>query len=131
MPQLRPHLRPLSRSALGLLLLIPIALFTTASLLKYAAGVPVLYDGLGFFADPRQLPWYERASPFLFLGGPLAAAALSLGAIVKLDVRREDNQVVTTVTLTPRLLNLTVAILSVVLLAILAGYIVAENLGHP
>lgn len=130
MPQLRSRLRPLSGSALGLLLLIPVALFTSASLLKYAAGVPVLYDGLGFLAEPRQLPWYERVSPFLFLGGPLLAAALSLSAIVQLDVRREEDSVVTTVTLRPRLLNLTVAVLSLVLLAILAGYAVAENLGH-
>jgi hypothetical protein len=130
MPQLRSRLRPLSGSALGLLLLIPVALFTSASLLKYAAGVPVLYDGLGFLAEPRQLPWYERVSPFLFLGGPLLAAALSLRAIVQLDVRREEGSVVTTVTLRPRLLNLTVAVLSLVLLAILAGYAVAENLGH-
>jgi hypothetical protein len=130
MPQVRSHLRPLSGSAVGLLLLIPVALFISASLLKYAAGVSLLYDGLGFFAEPRQLPWYERASPFLFLGGPLAAALLSLGAIVKLDIRREDAQVVTTVTLRPRILNLAVATLSLVLLAILAGYAVAENLGH-
>ena len=130
MPQLRSRLRPLSGSALGLLLLLPVALFTSASLLKYAAGVPVLYDGLGFLADPRQLPWYERASPFLFLGGPLAAAVLSLGAIVTLEVRRENDQVVTTVRLTPRVFNVAVAVMSLVLLAILAGYIVAENLGH-
>src|SRR5215210_5858542 len=103
MPQVRSHLRPLSGSALGLLLLIPVALFISASLLKYAVGVSLLYDGLGFFAEPRQLPWYERVSPFLFLGGPLGAALLSLGAIVKLDVRREDAQVVTTVTLRPRI----------------------------
>jgi hypothetical protein len=130
MPQFRSRLRPLSGSALGLLFLIPVALFTTASLLKYAVGVPVLYDGLGFLAEPRQLPWYERASPFLFLGGPLLAAALSLGAIMQLEVRRDQDFVVTTVTLRPRLLNLAVATLSLVLLAILAGYAVAENLGH-
>jgi hypothetical protein len=131
MPLFRPHLRPLSGSALGLLLLIPVALFTAASLLKYAAGLPVLYDGLGFLADPSRLPWYQRASPFLFLGGPLGAAVLSLGAIIRLEVRREPDRVVTIVTLTPRLLNVAVAILSIVLLATLAGYIVAENLGHP
>ena len=130
MPQFRSHLRPISGSALGLLLLIPVALFTTASLLKYAAGVPVLYDGLGFLAEPRQLQWYERASPFLFLGGPLLALALSLGSIVQVELRREQDFFVTTVTLRPRLLNLAVATLSLVLLAILAGYAVAENLGH-
>lgn len=130
MSRLGSRLRPLSGSAIGLLLLIPVALFTTASLLKYAAGVPVLYDGLGFLADPQKLPWYERASPFLFLGGPLAAAVLSLGAIIKLDIRRESDQVVATVTFTPHLFNVVVAVLSAVLLAILVGYILAENLGH-
>jgi len=81
-----------------------VALFTTASLLKYAVGVPLLYDGLGFLAEPRQLPWYERVSPLLFLGGPLLAAALGLSAIVQLEIRREEDFVVTTVTLRPRLL---------------------------
>jgi hypothetical protein len=41
MPQFRSSLRPLSGSALGLLLLVPAALFTSASLLKYAVGMPV------------------------------------------------------------------------------------------
>jgi hypothetical protein len=113
-----------------LLLLVPAALFTIASLLKYAAGIPLLYDGLGFLAEPRQLPWYERASPFLFLGGPLLATLLSLGAIVQLEIRREDDRVITTVTLRPRLLNLAVATLSLIILAILTGYAVAENLAH-
>jgi hypothetical protein len=65
-----------------------VALFTSASLLKYALGIPALYDSLGFFADPQRLPWYERASPFLFLGGPLAAVGLSLGGVVQLEMRR-------------------------------------------
>jgi hypothetical protein len=130
MSQACSRLRLISWSALGLLLLVPAALFTLASLLKYAAGIPVLYDGLGFLAEPRQLPWYERASPFLFLGGPLLAALLSIGAIVQLEIRREEDQVITTVTLRPRLFNLAVATLSLVILAILAGYAVAANLGH-
>jgi hypothetical protein len=130
MPHLSSRFRPLSRSAIGLLLLVPAALFTSASLLKYAAGFPVLYDGLGFLAEPRQLPWYERASPFLFLGGPLLAAMLSLGAIVRLEIRKEADEVITTVTLRPRFLNLAVATLSLIVLGVLAGYAVAENLGH-
>jgi hypothetical protein len=107
-----------------------VALYVSASLLKYAAGIPTLYDGLGFFADPQQLSWYARLSPILFLGGPLAAAALSLGAMVKLDLRRENDQVITTITFTPRLLNVAVAVMSMVLLAVLAGYLLAESLGH-
>jgi hypothetical protein len=129
MPLVRSQLRPLSRSALGLLLITPVALYIGASILKYAAGIPVLYDGLGFLADPRQHSWYDRVAPFLFLGGPLAAALLSLGAIVTLDVRRKDDQLVTTITITPRFLNLAVALLSLLLLAILAGYVLAENFG--
>ncbi|HEY3012537.1 MAG TPA: hypothetical protein VGJ36_07315 [Gemmatimonadales bacterium] len=130
MGQVLARLRPLSRAAVGLLLLIPVALYVSASLLKYAAGIPTLYDGLGFFADPQQLSWYARLSPILFLGGPLAAAALSLGAMVKLDLRRENDQVITTITFTPRLLNVAVAVMSMVLLAVLAGYLLAESLGH-
>ena len=129
MGRVRSRLRPLSGPALGLLLLIPVALFITASLSKYAVGLPVLYDGLGFLADPRRLPWYNRLSPILFLLGPLAAAAVNLGAMMELHTRRENDRVVTTITFRPRLLNTFVAGVSLLLLALLAGYVVAENLG--
>jgi hypothetical protein len=129
MGRVRSRLRPLSSPAVGLLLLIPVALFISASVLKYAAGVTLFYEGFGFFADPRQLPWYNRLSPVLFLLGPMVAAAVNLASLIKLEARRESNRVVTTITFTPRPLNLVVAILSLVLLALLAGYVVAENLG--
>jgi hypothetical protein len=115
----------------GFLLLIPVALFITASIFKYAVGIPLLYEGLGFLADPRQLPWYNRVSPILFLLGPLVAAAVNLAAVIKLDARREDDRVVATITFTPRRLNVVVAVISLVLLALLVGYLLAENLGPP
>jgi hypothetical protein len=129
MGRVRSRLRPLSGVAVGVLLLIPVALFITASIFKYAVGMPLLYEGLGFLADPRQLPWYSRVSPILFLLGPLVAAAVNLAAVIKLDARREDDRVVTTITFIPRSLNVVVAVISVVLLALLVGYLLAENLG--
>ena len=126
----RSSLRPLAAPTLGLLLVAPVALFLAASLLKYALGFSSLYDGIGFLADPQRLPWYDQISPLVFLGGPLAAVGLSLGTILRLDIRREAGQVITTVRLTPRPLNLTVATASVALLVVLAGYLIAENLRH-
>jgi formate-dependent nitrite reductase membrane component NrfD len=123
------RLRPLSSPTVGLLLLIPVALFITASVLKDAVGVPLFYEGLGFLADPRQLPWYNRLSPVLFLLGPIVAAAVNLAALIKLEAHRENDRVVTTITFTPRPLNLVVAVLSLFLLAVLAGYVLAEHLG--
>src|SRR3954454_14168412 len=122
------RLRPLSSPAVGLLLLIPVALFITASVLKDAVGVAVFYEGLGFLADPRQLPWYNRLSPMLFLLGPIIAAAINLAALIKLEAHRENDRVVTTITFTPRPLNLIVAVLSLILLAVLDGYVLAEHL---
>jgi len=46
------------------------------------------------------------------------------------SVRRESDQLVATVTFTPHPFNEVVVVLSAVLLAILLGYILAENLGH-
>jgi hypothetical protein len=129
MGRVRSRLGPLSGPAVGLLLLIPVALFITASIFKYAAGIPLLYEGLGFLADPRQLPWYHRVSPILFLLGPLVAVVVNLAAIIKLDARREDDRVVATITFTPRRLNLVVTVIGLVLLALLVGYLLAENLG--
>jgi hypothetical protein len=71
----------------------------------------------------------SRLSPVLFLIGPLAAACLNLATLIKLEARREDDRVVTTITFTPRAANIVVAVASLVLLAILAGYLMAENLG--
>lgn len=99
--------RALFAPTVGLVLLAPVALFIAASLLKYSFGLPSLYDGIGFLADPQRLPWYNRISPILFLGGPLPTAALSLGTIMKLDLRRDTGQV------------LTVGIASLVLLVVL------------
>jgi hypothetical protein len=131
MGQVRLRLAPLSGPAVGLLLLIPVVLFVLSSIFKYAVGVPLLHDGLGFLADPRRLWWYDRVSPVPFLLGPLAAACLTLAALIKLETRREQVRVVTTITFTPRPANVAVALISVVLFAILAGYPMAENLGAP
>lgn len=130
MPPRRSRLRPLSAPTFGLLLLIPVSLFMAASLLKHVLGLSSLYDGLGFLADPMQVPWYNRISPVLFLGGPLAAAALSLWTIVRFEVRWDAGQLITTVIVTPRRWNLAVASASVLVLAVLAAYLIGENLGH-
>jgi hypothetical protein len=51
----------------------------------------------------------------------------NLAVLIRLEAHRENDRVVTTTTFTPRPLNLLVAVLSLFLLAVPAGY--AEQLG--
>ncbi len=116
--------------AIGFVLLLPALLFVSASVLKYEVGVAFLYDNLGFFANPQSLPLYNTLSPALFLGGPLLAAALNIGAIMRLTIHKHGDSIVGTIDVKTRLLNIAIVATSSLLLMILIGYLIVENLGH-
>ncbi len=120
----------LTFGAIGFVLLLPALLFVSASVLKYELGVAFLYDKLGFFSNPQSLPLYNTISPALFLGGPLLAAALNIGAIVHLTIHKHGDSIIGTVNVKTRLLNIVIAATSSLLLVTLIGYLIVENLGH-
>ncbi len=117
-------------AALGIALFMPALLFASASILKYELGLPFLYDHLGFLARTQSVPIYHAVSPFLFLGGPLVAAILNVAHIFRLNVEREGDEVVSTISLRPRAWNVAVIATSSVVFAILTTYVVVENLTH-
>ena len=120
----------LAFGAIGFVLLLPALLFVSASVLKYELGVAFLYDNLGFLSNPQSLPLYNTISPAVFLGGPLLAAALNIGAIMRLTTHKDSDSIVCTINVKAKLLNIAIAATSSLLLVTLIGYLIVENLGH-
>ena len=120
----------LAFGAIGFVLLLPALLFVSASVLKYELGVAFLYDNLGFLSNPQSLPLYNTISPAVFLGGPLLAAALNIGAIMRLTTHKDSDSIVCTINVKAKLLNIAIAATSSLLLVTLIGHLIVENLGH-
>jgi DNA-binding XRE family transcriptional regulator len=117
------------RAALwGLGLALPCALFVWVNLLKSGLGLALPYDLL---ADAGQqlglLAAFDRLSPFLFVGGPLAAILLNLRALVR---PRLQGGAVTALEYRLSLPSLAVLLAAGGAAAILCAYLVAENLAH-
>jgi hypothetical protein len=115
-------------AVLGFVLLLAPLYFVSASLLKYGLGVGFLFDPLEAVlsvAGRREV--FNLVSPVVFLGGLSLAMALNVYAVVRFDINREDGTIVSTVTVTPGLWNIAVAVVSVMLLVTLVGYAFLEN----
>ena len=117
------------RSAVvGFVLLLAPLYFVSASLLKYGLGVGFLFDPLEAVlsvAERREV--FNLVSPIVFLGGLCLALALNVYAVMRFDIGREDGAIVSTVRVTPGLWNIAVAVVSVLLLVTLVGYMFLEN----
>ncbi|HEX2741005.1 MAG TPA: hypothetical protein VHM69_11205 [Rubrobacter sp.] len=115
-------------AVIGFVLLLAPLYFVSASLLKYGLGVGFLFDPLEAFlsvAGRREI--FNLISPVVFLGGLGLALALNTYAVTRLDVSREDGTVVSTVRVKLELWNIAVAVVSILLLVTLIGYVFLEN----
>ena len=112
------------------LLLAPLY-FVSASLLKYGLGIGFLFNPLeAILSVPGRRAVFNVVSPFVFLGGLCLALALNTYAVTRLSIRREEGTIVSTVRLKLRLSNIAVAIISLLMLATLLGYVFLENFTH-
>ena len=120
------------RSAgVGLVLLLAPLFFVAASLLKHGLGVGFLFDPLeGFLAEPGRRHVFNLVSPVVFLGGLILALVLNVWSILRLDFGREDGVLVGTVRVEPGLLNIAVAVVSLLLLGTLFGYVFLETFAY-
>ena len=116
---------------IGLSLTLAPLYFVAANVMKYEVGVPILSGPLEYlYADPRIFHWFNIFSPILFLGGLFLAILCNLLPIVRFNVRREADRIVSTITFKSHLLNLAVIGLSGLLLSILISYVLVENIAH-
>lgn len=115
-------------AAVGSVLLLAPSYFVVASALKYGLGVGLLFDPLEpLFSDPWRMGVFNAVSPVVFLGGLVAALALNAYPLLRLDVGREDGAMVGTVRLEAKPFNVSVVVVSLLLLATLVGYAFLEN----
>lgn len=125
-----PRLARIS-AAVGALLIVPAFLFVVANLLKYNFGNATLYDG--FFATMFDLSLWrstrmEALANGVIVGGPLLALALTALVCIRVDLRRESGAVAATVAVRLTKGHIAVAVVSVLLLATMAAYLLLENL---
>ena len=119
-------------AGLGFALLLAPLFFVSASLLKYGLGIGILFDPLdkALMSDPANLRVFNLVSPVVFLGGLGLALVVNVYAVLQFNFSREDGTIVSTVRLEAKFWNLAVALLSVVLLSTLVGYLFLENFTH-
>ena len=113
---------------IGCVLLLAPLYFVSASLTKYGLGIGFLFDPLEAFlsASGRRVV-FNVVSPFVFLGGLCLALGLNTYAVARVNVRREEGMLVSTVRIKLGLWNIAVAAVSILLLATLLGYVFLEN----
>jgi hypothetical protein len=115
-------------AVVGSVLLLTPLYFVSASLLKYGIGIGFLYDPLeAFLSVAGRRAVFNALSPFVFLGGLCLALALNTYAVTRLNVRRQEGAIVSTIRLRLRLSNIAVAAVSILLLGTLLGYVFLEN----
>jgi hypothetical protein len=118
-------------AVVGCVLLLAPLYFVSASLLKYGLAIGFLFDPLGtFLSAPGRRVVFNVGSPLVFLGGLCLALALNTYAVARVNVRREEGTLVSTVRLKLRLSNIAVAAVSTLLLATLLGYVFLENVTY-
>src|SRR5215210_3304809 len=118
-------------AVVGLVLLLAPLYFVSASLLKYGLGIGFLFDPLeAFLSVAGRRNVFNVVSPFVFLGGLSIALALNTYVIARLNFRREEGTIVSTIRLKLKLSNIVVAALSILLLTTLLSYVFLENFTH-
>jgi hypothetical protein len=118
-------------AVIGFVLILAPLYFVGASLLKYGLGVGFLFDPLEAVlsvAGRREV--FNLVSPFVFLGGLCLALALNVYAITRFDLRWEEGAIVGALRLKLGLWNISVAVVSTMLLVTLVGYAFLENFAY-
>ncbi|MEX2203030.1 MAG: hypothetical protein WD965_02965 [Actinomycetota bacterium] len=107
-------------------LALPAVAFVAANVLKYGLGVDALSNVLGSFAEPGD-GLVNLVVTALVLVGPVIAIAIALVPIVRMRLGRSDGTVEAAFSLRLEWSRVAVALVALAVLAILAGYLAAEN----
>ena len=114
--------------AFGMLLALPAAYFILISLLKYAFGIPWLFDAAQPFLERLGI---KEALGFninlVILFGPLIALLLNLFAVLKIDLYNDKENFSIKFSIRKHWWNMMLVIFSGILLAVLFVYALGEN----
>jgi hypothetical protein len=118
-------------AVIGSVFLLAPLYFVSASILKYGLGIGFLFDPLeAFLSVAERRVVFNVVSPFVFLGGLSLALVLNTYAIARVNVSREEGPIVSTFRLKLKSFNIAVAVISILLLSTLLGYVFLENFTH-
>lgn len=119
---------PRAAALWGALLALPCLLFIAANLFKYGLGWAFAYDLLAVVGGQFGMTAaFDRAAPFLLLGGPLLAVLLNLRALVR---PRLQGGALVALEYRASLPALAVLLAAGGAAALLSAYLVSETLGH-
>ena len=111
------------------ILIFPAFYFVLANILNSYLGIDFLHHPLTYiYSDPKGSAIFNLLSPIVFLGGVCAAAFLNIYTLFNMTIRKNQDTLIGTLTLKTRLLNLVIAGLSILLLMIMLGYGLVENI---
>lgn len=113
-------------TVLAAALVLPGVAFVAANVLKHELGVDALSKVLGPFAEPGRGAMNVVVTA-LVLVGPVLAVAIALVPVARLRLARSDGMVEAAVSLRLEWARVAVAIVAFAVLAVLAGYLFAEN----
>lgn len=95
---------------------------------RYLLGIDLLWTPYEkAMSNPQGKEIINSLSPFIFLGGSLAALVINTLAVAGLKVQRINNELVSTLVIKGNLWNLAIIVVSFSLISLLLGYLVAEN----
>ncbi|MBI3538235.1 MAG: hypothetical protein HY070_11855 [Chloroflexi bacterium] len=116
-------------AVLGMIVLIPALLFEAIGISQFIARGNAAYQAFESFdaliGGARSLIGIIFQIVVVF--GPLVALMLTIIPAVNVNIRREQKSLISTITIRGNLLNLAIIALSVLALAVMGTYIVAEN----
>ena len=111
----------------GALLIFPALYFFIAAVLNYEMGIPALWKPIDpIFQNPanKHLGWNIN---LLILFGPVLAFLLNFFSIVKIKWTNEKEQLHLSFSIRKNWVNILIAVVSVLVLASLFTYLIAEN----
>jgi transcriptional regulator with XRE-family HTH domain len=123
-------LTPTRAAAWGAWLALPAVLFVAVNLLKFGAGIAAPYDWLAEAGGQLRLVGvFNLLSPVLFIGGALAAVALSLVTQVRARVEIDEGaRILSAVGVQIHFWSAAVMLIALAALIMLMAYAVGENL---
>ncbi len=114
---------------LGIIIMLPAVYFLVANVLKYNFGISFMHDSLNIlYSNESVFRIFNSISPFIFLGGLLAALAVNLLTMISINIESAKGTLRSSMALTPKLANMVIVIISLLAFTLMFGYAVVENL---
>ncbi len=114
-------------AVLGMIGLIPALVFETIGISHFIARNNALYQTFNaFFDDPSRAGLGFAMQAFVLIG-PFLALVLTLIPTVSVNIRTDQSNLISTITIRGKLLHIAVIATSILVIAIMGAYLITEN----